>query len=320
MKTIRLWTKNARAVALYQSVLPAIAAVFLSTAQKRFSFLFSYLAIIGVLLAHLSLNLFDDWFDYRRQNFPRAGKCEYLKSGQATTGQLLMVALMLGGIAGICGAVILFYRGLSVFWIALAAAILGIFYSAPPLRLSYHGMGELTVGIVFGPLLAAGVSIACSGAIRPGVVLQGIMTGLLTCNILYTHSIMDEGSDRAAGKITLSAILKSKNSKLTCSVMFGFVPYLLTIFGILTGRLPIFYFLVFLCLPWSIELSCSLAAWLNDPSSPVKNSKWYGPMSIRANTISAELDRFLFRWLLARNIVGLFSLLCIAASICNVNR
>jgi 1,4-dihydroxy-2-naphthoate octaprenyltransferase len=43
--------------------------------------------------------------------------------------------------------------------ICLAAAVLGYFYTAPPLRIAYHGAGEPVTFLLFGPLAGAGTNV-----------------------------------------------------------------------------------------------------------------------------------------------------------------
>ena len=94
---LSFWFNNARPVALPQSLLPALLALALAASEQPASFnlLLGLLAVLGAELAHLSLNLFDDYFDYRKLQSGfrdrlaaagqkvRTGKTPYLTSGQA---------------------------------------------------------------------------------------------------------------------------------------------------------------------------------------------------------------------------------------------
>ena len=68
MQTIRFWFKNARVQALPQSVLPALLAVCLAASSTGFSLTLGILGVLGVIMGHLGLNLFDDYFDYLKKN------------------------------------------------------------------------------------------------------------------------------------------------------------------------------------------------------------------------------------------------------------
>ena len=110
---IGFWFKNARPVALPQSLLPATVALGLAASQRPadFSLFWGLLAVLGVALAHLSLNLFDDYFDYSKLKSDyrrklaakgqqaRTSKCPYLLNGSATQSELLLACLAFGAAA-----------------------------------------------------------------------------------------------------------------------------------------------------------------------------------------------------------------------------
>ena len=63
--SLRQWMANARSSSLAQSGMPACLAVVLALGQGHFSLLLAALAVLGVMSAHLGMNLADDYFDYK---------------------------------------------------------------------------------------------------------------------------------------------------------------------------------------------------------------------------------------------------------------
>jgi 1,4-dihydroxy-2-naphthoate octaprenyltransferase len=87
-------------------------------------------------------------------------------------------------------------------------ALSGFFYTAPPLRLcARKGLGELLVGLNFGPLMVAGSTLVQTGHIESVALLAGIPVGLLTAAILYINQFPDMEGDRATGKNHLIVVL-----------------------------------------------------------------------------------------------------------------
>ena len=203
--TIGKWLKNARVGATMQSLMPSVVAVVTAIGTEGFSWWLALVAVAGVWCAHLACNLIDDYFDYKadmlkdRQEVVRKGikaytaKYPYLTDGSATLGSLRRAIAVFVLLAAACGLVVGWQREWAILLIALAAGLLGFFYSAPPIKFCYWGMGEVVTGLIFGPLLMAGVYWAASGVMDLKVLAVSVPIGLLVVNILYTHSMIGYG-------------------------------------------------------------------------------------------------------------------------------
>lgn len=327
MKKLLYWIQNARAYALPQSVLPALVAVFMAGGNENFSIGLSIVAVIGVMLAHLSVNLFDDYFDYqfhseevREQTASegqraRTAKSPYLYSGEATPKQLFLVASLFGLTALLLGCIVFVTRGLIPFYIALAAGFLGFFYSGKPIRFCYHGLGELVTGIIFGPLLMAGVYYAACGTLNAGVWVVSVAVGLWVVNILYTHSVMETNTDKKVGKKTLAEVLKTRPWQLAASAVFNFTPYIILLTALIFGYLHFVFAAIFLVLPRSIALFYLLWQFCYHPEREFARKWWYGPIEHWDAICEQHLEWFAIRWFLARNILQFASLIFIVCSL-----
>ncbi|MDR2387344.1 MAG: prenyltransferase [Deltaproteobacteria bacterium] len=326
IKFIKFWFINTRYHALAQSLLPASLAAVLAYGQEGFSPLLALLAVIGVELAHMGVNLFDDYFDYLHQNteyrelMARAGmrariaKCPYLTSGQASLKELFFVASALGLLAGLFGLPIFLARGLPIIYLTLITAALGLTYSGWPLRLSYRGLGELEIGLVFGPLMMSGVYFSACGGFSLPLILISIPVGLLVMNIVYTHAIMDVEPDQRVGKMTLAVLVGSSFSRLTILALVLVIPYLMVTLGVLTKKLPAVYLLVFITLPLAVMLFKLMLQYVSHPAKPVSRRFWMGPMSRWPVVTANGIEWFMVRWYLARNLLLFFCLTVMIAS------
>jgi 1,4-dihydroxy-2-naphthoate octaprenyltransferase len=72
---------------------------------------------------------------------------------------------------------------------------------------------------------------------------------------------------------------------------------------------------VCISLPWAVKLFLSVREFKSDPQSKVAFQGWYGPMGNWDAICQANLDWFMFRWYLARNIMTAFALLYVIVSI-----
>ncbi|MDR0834634.1 MAG: prenyltransferase [Candidatus Symbiothrix sp.] len=324
---IKFWVTNARPTSLPQSILPSVVAVCLAISAADFSWGLAILAVLGVALGHLGLNLFDDYFDYKKKNSTyrdelvhegfrvRIGKCPYLTSGQATLRHLLVACLVFCGVAVILGAIIWWFRGRFVVYVAALAAVLGIFYSGPPLRLSYHGFGELLIGLIFGPLNMIGTYYAACGQVDSTILLISVPVGLLVMNIVYVHSILDFIPDKKIGKRTLAVLLNNTTAMLVVLFLVIFVPFGIIAWGIFTGGLPVWVAGVFLTFPLAISLFYLMLECVKHPDRQFAPKFWMGPMAHWERMQQAGIDWFMIRWFSARNLLSFFCLIIVILSV-----
>ena len=327
IRTIRIWINNARAIALPQSQLPSMLAFCMAVKQDGFVWWLGLLAILGVASGHLGMNLFDDYFDYKvresgfrdvlnRRGFrARISKCDYLISGNTTINQLLKACISFGAVALATGIIIWFFRGNFILWLVIATVIIGISYSGPPLRLSYHGLGELIIGFIFGPLLMIGVYYSACGIFNFSILFVSIPIGMLVTNIVYSHAIMDYEPDKEVGKMTFAVLLKKKKHMLFFHKLLINLAYIIIIAGILFGYLSHYYWLVFLTFPLALYQQYLMNEFVKNPDKSFSPKWWMGPMKKNWEDVQkASLDWFLIRWLLARNLLSFFCLIIIIIS------
>lgn len=327
MKKIKFWWKNARPISLPQSLTPAILALVLGMFSGEGNILPGILAVFGVSMAHLSCNMLDDYFDYKnqesgyRESMVRAGmrartqKCRALVEKETTLRQWFIVSCIFGSFAVAAGLVIVFFQSWQVLIWAGIGAFLGYFYSARPLCLGYHGLGELVIGIVFGPLSMIGVYQSATGGVTSDIVLLGVMVGSLVVNILYTHSVLDCNADLSVNKITLAVLAKTDGRKKSILYVLVFGPYILLYVGMALDLFSVWYMLVFLSLPLAVAQVYSVNEFLRNPEGMVTRKKWYGPIPHWDQVCAAGLDWFLLRWCMARNLVMFFGGLCMISCI-----
>lgn len=324
IKTIKFWFINARYHALVQSFWAAMVAICIALNNENFNLINALLALIGILFAHLSINLLDDYFDYKLGSVEkrkelkgniRSGKCNYLENGKTTTKELFACASCFGLIALLIGFYLFLQTGMPVIFITLIALILGYFYSAPPFKLSYKGFGEIIVGLIFGPLLMNGVYYCATNTFDFQLMLISFAIAPLVINILYVHSIMDEKADKAVNKNTLAVILKNKTLKLIALVFFAIYPYWIIMTGIFEYNLPKLLLFTFLTIPLTFVLIKFMIEFMNEKLKTHQPKFWMGKMEQWERIKSIGIDWFMIRWFLARNIMTFFSIIICSAYI-----
>jgi 1,4-dihydroxy-2-naphthoate octaprenyltransferase len=335
---IGFWIKNARNIALPQSLLPCLTAIVLCIGQEGFVWWLAIPVILGVCAAHLGMNLADDYFDYKHDSRTRADisstsirarmeKCHYLGERQeekATLSELGWAIVCFLAFAAVMGGIVLVAQWLMHGWqgamgivvYAIVGLLLGINYSGKPLELGYHGLGELVIGMMFGPLLMLGVQAALTGnPFTWEMLCMSVGIGCMVTNIVYVHSVMEVKADAELGKMTFARLLKYKAWMVIFIGLFAMMPFVMLGLGIAMGWWSAWYLLTLATLPMSVYLIHSTRLFAYGLPREDKPYWWMGPMGDWEKYKAAGIDWFLYRWLLARNICTFFCLVLIIVHI-----
>lgn len=216
--------------------------------------------LAGIFL-HIAANTFNDYFDWRsgvdRANnnyfLPYSGGSRSIELGLIDERHLFLVASASLLIAAGLGLALAFQAGVGVLLFGLIGAFSAYFYTAPPLRLAARkGLGELAVGLNFGPLAVAGAVYALTGRVTGLDFVIGIPVGLLTTAILWINQFPDEASDRLTGKLNLVVVLGRQRARWGYLALlagaFGLVGY-----GVAAGWFPLGAALALAVLPLAVS-------------------------------------------------------------------
>ena len=193
---------------------------------------------------------------------------------------------------------------------AILGLIIGINYSGKPLELGYHGLGELVIGMMFGPLLMLGVQAALTGnPFTWEMLCMSVGIGCMVTNIVYVHSVMEVNADAELGKMTFARLLKNKTAMIVFIGFFALMPFAILALGISQDWWSPWYLLTLATLPMSIYLIHSTRLFTYGLPRNDTPHWWMGPMGDWDKYKAAGIDWFLYRWLLARNICTFFCLI-----------
>ncbi len=196
---------------------------------------YGVLALIGFTFAQMGTNVFDDvvdaWLKVPKQKY----KSTYLDNGETTVKTIFILAFVYFAIAAGIGLFLTIKCG----WIVAALAAIGGVVALLYPRLNHFSLGELAVGLTFGPLMFAGIDYVMTGKIHPHVIWISIPVALFTVVVLMVHALMDYDFDQKSGKKTLCVLLGSKLLSLNIIFSFIILAYFLTIMYIVYNVLPI---------------------------------------------------------------------------------
>jgi 1,4-dihydroxy-2-naphthoate octaprenyltransferase len=221
------------------------------------------LTLIGMLAAQGAVNLVNDYFDdasgldadpeFAKMPFPLGSRV--IQTGALSKRGVAIFAAACGAVAVACGVALnAAAPGNTLLWICLAAAALGYFYTAPPLRIAYYGAGEPVTFLLFGPLAGAGTYFAQTGRVTPACLVVSSVVGLLAMAILYMHHFPQHDADKRHGKRTPIVRLGPSGAGRLVPLLLA-LPYVVLAFGIARGLLPASAWLFLLSLPFAVLAS-----------------------------------------------------------------
>jgi 1,4-dihydroxy-2-naphthoate octaprenyltransferase len=291
MPVISPWTKLfawmviMRLPFLTASIIPVLIGAAWATAARLvspFPWLLFFLTLFGAAALHVAANTFNDYFDWTSGTdqanndyfLPFSGGSRSVELGLISEKGMLKVGLTSLGICCALGVTIMFLSKQPLLILfGLAGAFSAYFYTAPPLRLAARkGLGELFIGLNFGPLMTAGTVLALTGRVTWAGFVIGLPVGLLTTAILWINQFPDEVGDRVSGKLNLVVVLGKERAR------WGYVLLLVAAFGIgligvLTGLFPVGALAMLGALPLAISASRILFQHYKDRELVAANAK-----------------------------------------------
>ena len=319
MDNLLLNLKNFMELTRFYSLNMTLGACFIIFSyafySEKFSVINLLLLIIALCFVHLGANLFDCYIDvktklnqgynFENMRFSLEKKARLIRNGTYSLNQVKFILALLFSIALLIGIYFAFVTDWKVLIFALVGGILTLFY---PISSKYY-LSEITVGLIFGPLMIMGGYYALSGAFNSSLFLLSWAIFLTTIILLHTHNIMDWEYDEQENKNTLARMLKTKKKAITALKWMMILAYYIVVFGVLKGMFNPYMLCVFLTLPIATKLNESIKDYINIKDVKFE-PRWYWGIFENWKQIREErFDFFMFRFYLARNFSSLFAIL-----------
>jgi 1,4-dihydroxy-2-naphthoate polyprenyltransferase len=228
MSKFKVWMAQIRANFLVLSVFLVLIGLALSIKYPNgegfdFNYFHAALLIIGVVVAHISVNLFNEYSDYftkidfNTNRTPFSGGSGMMPAGKSLPGQVLTVALVTLFIALAIGIYFTLVSHWSIIVISIIGAFSIVFYTNFLAKLM---LGELFAGLALGTLVVIGtyISMTASSTMSLGSLLPAevewlsVPPGILTALLLFINQFPDTEADIKGGRNHLVIRLGKKKS------------------------------------------------------------------------------------------------------------
>jgi 1,4-dihydroxy-2-naphthoate polyprenyltransferase len=212
---LKAWVQASRAPFFVATVIPLSLGGAVAWKEGAWSSDRWIVVFIASFLVHLCTNLANDYFDFSSgaDSGESIGGSRVLQEGKITLSEIRNVLIICYVVAALLGIWIVWT---SKVWglipLMLFAFFSSVFYTAPPIRYGYLGLGETFVALNMGPVMVAGTTAAVAGRFSLDSLWLSIPIGLMVALILYYQSLPDMEVDRSVDKMTLSVRLGKANA------------------------------------------------------------------------------------------------------------
>jgi 1,4-dihydroxy-2-naphthoate polyprenyltransferase len=254
-KNLMIWAKEFRLLFLLFVILPVSlgAVIAFKYDPDGFSWPYFMLSIVAILLLHAGTIAMNDYFDYRSGNDTANTERTKYSGGTGLVPDVLSPATVF--VAGIIcfilcvgiGLFIVFSRSIILLPIGIAGVGTGYFYSAPPLKLAYRFLGELSW---FGSMILIGLGsffvqvpvnsfneLSLSLGSIETVIVASLPLALMGTVGIYILEFPDYNADQIAHKWNLMTLFGREHG-LWIFLALSALSYISLIAGILIGRIP----------------------------------------------------------------------------------
>lgn len=252
LDVISKWLISTRAAVLIMTFISAALAGLFAWRDGSFSFLPWFVLTLGLILAHASNNIFNDYTDFmkgvdKNNYFRTIYGAQPIASGLMTPRQHLTYFAVTGLLALVSGLYLIFINaGDPVIWILLGSgAFFVLFYTWP---LKYIALGEIAVLLVWGPLMIGGGYYVLAHQWSWSVVIASLPYVLGVTTVIFGKHIDKFTIDREKKIFTLPVVIGEKAARYSVLAMM-ILPYFFTGYLVLTKFFTPIMFIVLLALP-----------------------------------------------------------------------
>jgi 1,4-dihydroxy-2-naphthoate octaprenyltransferase len=252
---LKVWFLETRPQFLLLSVVLAFLGNCIAWYDGYFRLRYALLAFLGLLLCHISVNVLNDYFDYRSgidleaKRTPFSGGSGVLPAALLKPGQVFWFGLVSLLVAVPIGIYFVIARGWQLLPLLVVAAVCVLLYTPVLTRLRWP---EWAPGVGLGALPVLGTYFVQTAAYTLPAVIASIPSGILVHNLLFLNEFPDAAADRKAGRKTLPIVMGKSKAWVVYSALTILV-YLWVIGGVVAGKMPAFSLLALLTLPFAIK-------------------------------------------------------------------
>ena len=252
---IRIWLKEIRPEFLLLSVALVLLGTAISLNEGHFNWMRFFLTMFGLLLAHTSVNVLNDYFDYKSGIDFDTNKTAFSGgSGILTQGLLNAKSTYIFGIASLfmafpIGVYLTIISGWQLLPLIITGGFCIYFYTS---FLTKWLIGELWAGLGLGMLPILGTYYIQVGCYSFDTFIASLAPFLLTANLLLLNEFPDYDADKKGGRYNLVIALKRKKASRLYALIIA-ATYICIILGVVSEKMPHSTLISLASLPFALK-------------------------------------------------------------------
>lgn len=258
MSVYRNWFLASRPWSFSMTFISVSVGASLAALDGSFSWPLYLMALVGAIFMHGATNLINDYYDVLSGVDSREVSTAQYRPHPVVEGKLAPEsvrngAYVLYGIASIMGIYLAATRGWTILVIGLIGVFAGLSYTAPPLKYKYSALGELSVFLMWGPLMVEGAYFVQRQTLSQVALWVSLPFGVLVALVLLANNIRDIRYDQERGIKTIAIVL-GKRRGLWLYIALVAMAYLAVLGMALFGPLGLWSLVVLISLPLAYRL------------------------------------------------------------------
>ena len=257
---ISVWLRVIRVRFLLASIIAVSVGLALHWSQNgSIDYLDIILTFAGVLALHASVDLLNDYWDFKRgidtktTRTKMSGGTGVLPEGLLKPSSVYRAGVIFLIIGSLIGSYFVITNGILIA-IILGFAILSIYFYST--KIVDSGLGEFFVAVK-GSMIVIGTFFIQSGEVTVESILAGIVIGTLSSLVLFIASFPDHDADKSKGRKTL-VIIVGKKKAVKLFWLFPLVSYVIILIGVSVNLFPFLSLISLLSFPLMIKSGLGL--------------------------------------------------------------
>ena len=252
---LKVWFLETRPQFLLLSVVLAFLGISIAWYDGSFHLGYALLTFLGLLLCHISVNVLNDYFDYKSgidletKRTPFSGGSGILPASLLKPRQVLWFGLISLLLAVPIGVYFVLARGWGLLPLLIVGALCTVIYT--PL-LTKLGFPEWAPAAGMGTLPVLGAYFIHTTVYTFPAVIAAIPSGLLVLNLLLLNEFPDVEADSKAGRKTMPIVIGKSKAWMVYTAL-TIIVYLWIIGWVVAGQMPVFTLIALLTLPFAIK-------------------------------------------------------------------